>query len=67
MPKCFHNSQKQNCKNDNIIFVINYIEMKNTNLQITIPKWEKDPTITDKIIKIQHIPNWYYDPKVKII
>ena len=41
--------------------------MKNTDLQIIIPKWEKDLTITDKIIKIQHIPNWYYDPKVKVI
>ena len=41
--------------------------MKNTNLQITIPKWEKDPSITDTIIGIQYIPNWYYDPKVKII
>ena len=41
--------------------------MKNTDLQIIIPKWEKDLTITDKIIGIQYIPNWYYDPKVKVI
>jgi len=30
--------------------------MKNTDLQIIIPKWKKDTTITDKIIKIQIIP-----------
>jgi len=40
--------------------------MKNTDLRITIPKWEKDTTITDKIIKIQIIPNWYYDQTVNV-
>tara|TARA_B100001996_G_C18584061_1_gene563441 strand:+ start:621 stop:758 length:138 start_codon:yes stop_codon:yes gene_type:complete len=40
--------------------------MKKTDLQIIIPKWEKDTTIKDKIIKIQIIPNWYYDSNVKI-
>jgi len=41
--------------------------MKKTDLQIIIPKWEKDITITDKIIKIQEIPSWYYDCNVKVI
>jgi hypothetical protein len=41
--------------------------MKNTDLQIIIPKWKKDTTITDKIIKIQIIPNWYYDSNVNVI
>jgi|NorSeaMetagenome_1021524.scaffolds.fasta_scaffold07046_6 hypothetical protein len=41
--------------------------MKNTDLQIIIPKLKKDLTITDKIIGIQYIPNWYYDPNVKVI
>ena len=40
--------------------------MKNTDLQIIIPKWKKDTTITDKIIKIQIIPNWYYDSNVNV-
>lgn len=40
--------------------------MKNTDLQIIIPKWKKDTTITDKIIKIQIIPNWYYDKTVNV-
>ena len=41
--------------------------MKNTDLQIIIPKWKKDTTITDKIIKIQIIPNWYYNSNVNVI
>ena len=40
--------------------------MKNTDLQIIIPKWKKDTTITDKIIKIQIIPNWYYVQTVNV-
>ena len=28
-----------------------------------MPKWKKDTTIKDKIIKIQIIPNWYYDSR----
>ena len=40
--------------------------MKKTDLQIVIPKWEKDTTIKHKIIKIQLIPNWYYDQTVNV-
>ena len=40
--------------------------MKNTNLRIIIPKWEKDNTIKEKIIKKQKIPSWYYDSNVNI-
>jgi len=40
--------------------------MKNTELRIIIPKWEKDTTITEKIIKIQIIPYWYYDSNVNV-
>ena len=40
--------------------------MKNTDLQIIIPKWEKDNTIKEKIIKKQKIPRWYYDRTVKV-
>jgi hypothetical protein len=35
--------------------------MKNPNLQIIIPRWEKDNTIT-----VQEIPSWYYVRNVKV-
>ena len=41
--------------------------MKNTDLRIIIPKWEKDNTIKEKIIKKQKIPRWYYNRTVKVI
>jgi len=42
----------QKNKNDNIFNNLNY-RMKKIDLRITIPKWEKDNTIKEKLIKKQ--------------